>query len=153
MRVNLDGYHYPPLAASAHIQGDVTFEVSAAGQGLVSGHPLLVRSAQDNLKTWSLPPLQSGKYLINYHFQVIGEGVTAEKMVPIGNKFERFFFHLVRAPTKKVIRVCSSDLMLTAPPRHTMVQEGDGIVIDVFVAGLARCIQTEASQVTLASHL
>jgi hypothetical protein len=65
MRVNLDGYHYPPLAASAHIQGDVTFEVSAFGQSLRSGHRLLVQSAKDNLKTWSLPPLQSGTYVIN----------------------------------------------------------------------------------------
>jgi hypothetical protein len=46
----------------------------------------------------------------------------AQKMAPIGNKFARFFLRLVGAPAKKVMLVCSSDLMLTPPPRHTMVQ-------------------------------
>jgi hypothetical protein len=59
--VSIEGFRYPPIAAAARIQGDVTFEVSASGVKLMDGNPLLVSAAQTNLETWALPPPQHGK--------------------------------------------------------------------------------------------
>ena len=53
---------YPPLARSARIQGTVRFTAVIAKDGtiqnlqLVSGHPLLVQSAQDAVKQWLYKP-------------------------------------------------------------------------------------------------
>ncbi len=103
--MNLDDLRYPPLAASARIQGDVAIEVSAAGQQPISGHPLLARAVLANLGTWILPPLEGGKYQINYNFKFIDPSMKWETVL-IGNKLDRFFWRLVKAPTKKTIRSC-----------------------------------------------
>jgi len=53
---------YPPLARSARIQGTVRFTAVIGKDGtiqnlqLVSGHPLLVQSAQDAVKQWLYKP-------------------------------------------------------------------------------------------------
>jgi TonB family protein len=53
---------YPPLAKQARIQGTVQFTVLIGTDGtiqnlqLVSGHPLLVSSAQDAVKQWQYKP-------------------------------------------------------------------------------------------------
>lgn len=59
---------YPPLAAEAHIQGDVMVRVSIDEKGkvtdarAVSGHPLLIASALTTAKEWEFNPfLQNDK--------------------------------------------------------------------------------------------
>lgn len=53
---------YPPLARQARIQGSVRFTAVIAKDGtiqnlqLISGHPLLVQSAQDAVKQWAYEP-------------------------------------------------------------------------------------------------
>ncbi|MFN7925780.1 MAG: TonB family protein [Bryobacteraceae bacterium] len=53
---------YPPLARQARIQGTVRFTAVIAKDGtiqnlqLISGHPLLVQSAQDAVKQWVYEP-------------------------------------------------------------------------------------------------
>jgi len=53
---------YPPLAKQARIQGTVKFTAVIGKDGtiqnlmLVSGHPLLVQSAQDAVKQWVYQP-------------------------------------------------------------------------------------------------
>jgi protein TonB len=53
---------YPPLAKQARIQGTVKFTAIIGKDGtiqnltLVSGHPLLVQSAQDAVKQWVYQP-------------------------------------------------------------------------------------------------
>ncbi len=53
---------YPPLASQARIQGTVRFAVIIDKQGnvadaqLISGHPLLVKSASDAVKQWVYKP-------------------------------------------------------------------------------------------------
>lgn len=68
--VNVEGIRYPPIAAAARIQGDVTFEVSASGVKLMDGNPLLAPAAQTNLETWAPPPPQHGKYQVLYRFKL-----------------------------------------------------------------------------------
>ncbi|MBK5290627.1 MAG: energy transducer TonB, partial [Acidobacteriia bacterium] len=53
---------YPPLARQARIQGVVRFTAVIGKDGaianlqLISGHPLLVQSAQDAVKQWVYQP-------------------------------------------------------------------------------------------------
>src|SRR5207245_3861261 len=52
---------YPDLARQTRIEGAVTLRVSTDGKlvsdvGAVSGHPILVRAATENVKTWELKP-------------------------------------------------------------------------------------------------
>jgi len=152
--VNLDGLRYPPIARQARIRGDVAFEVSALGRKLMSESSLLLsRPAQENLATWTLPPLETGRYLISYHFDFVEEGGMRQVTVPIGNKFERIFRRLFRAPTTRIVSRCYDGRDADPPPRYTAVQDGD-VKIDVFVGSVAGCLQTEeASQVALNSHL
>jgi hypothetical protein len=152
--VNVEGFRYPPIAATARIQGDVIFQVFSADVDLVTGNPILARAAQTNLQTWDLPPF-NGNYLVRYHFELDKEGGAHTKTVPIGNKFGRFFRHLVGAPTQKAVKnYCygSNDPAPDPPPRYAVVSEGD-VKIDVFVGAVARCLNTEASQVAQNSDL
>jgi len=53
---------YPPLARQARIQGQVKFTAIIGNDGtiqnlqLISGHPLLVQSAQDAVRQWVYQP-------------------------------------------------------------------------------------------------
>ena len=85
--VNLDGFRYPTFAAL--IQGDVLFETSLSGRRLVTGLPILAKLADANLETWTLPPLDAGRYLVWYHFSLIGE--PRQLIFPIRSKLDRFF--------------------------------------------------------------
>jgi len=152
LKVNVEAFQYPPLAASAHIEGDVRFEVSLSGQRPVSGHPLLKLAAQSNLGTWNLPPLEDGKYVVDYHFRIL-EPVKKQETVLIGDKLDRFFLRLVGAPTKKVINSCYYDRALAPRTRYTVVKDGSGYSINVFVADHERCLNTETSGTVQVSHL
>ncbi len=152
--VNVEGFRYPRIASQARIAGDVPFEISSSGQKLVTAaSPLLAEPARRNLETWTLPPLDSGKYLVRYHFEFLEDGVK-QKTVPIGSKFGRFFRRLVGAPTEKVVNTCyrADDPTAYPAPRYTVVTDGD-VKIDVFTGTFANCINTEASQIAQNSHL
>jgi|GEM_PF-4621721 len=77
---------YPPLAEQARIQGDVILEVTinesgaVSGIRLVSGHPMLVQAALENVKRWKFHP-----------FEVDGKAVTAQTfvMVTFGSPADR----------------------------------------------------------------
>jgi hypothetical protein len=72
--VNLDGFRHPPIARQVRIQGDVVFKVSPKGGELISSaNPLLTPAAQDNLKTWTLPPVATGAYIVTYHFKILDQ--------------------------------------------------------------------------------
>lgn len=142
LRVNLDNLRYPPLAGFARVEGDVTLEVSAIGQKLVRGNPLLAEVAQANLGTWILPLLAGGKYVIDYHFNLVDPG-TKQETVLIGDKFDRFFLRLVGAPTKKVVSLCYHDPALTPLLRQTVLKEDSDVTVNVFVTAQGSCPMTE----------
>jgi hypothetical protein len=144
IKVNIENFRYPALAASVRIQGDVIFEVSASGHRLVSGHPLLAPAAERNLGTWTLPPIEDGKYTIHFHFQLLDAG-TKQETVLIGDKFDRFFLRLVRAPTKRIVTYCYNDPATEPQTRYTVREEGSDYIIDVFVFALPHCLPTVAS--------
>jgi hypothetical protein len=141
--VNLDGFRYPPIAIQARIQGTVVFRVSANGRELVSSaESLLTPAAEGNLKTWVLPPLTTGSYVVTYHFFLDENAPPRRKSLPIGNGFSRFFRRLVRAPTTKVVDACyqAGDPNPIAP-RFT-VEAGADTRIDVFAGAPPLCLET-----------
>jgi hypothetical protein len=155
--VNLDGFKYPPIARQARIRGVVVFELTAAGRKLLSessgGLPILSNAAGENLTTWTLPPLATGRYLISYHFEFLMDGPCVSprwEAIPIGNKFERFLRRLVRAKTETLVY---RGYTAEDPSPTFTIAKGDDVKIDIFAGALSSCIQTEAAQVALNSHL
>jgi TonB family protein len=74
--VHVESLIYPPLARQARISGDAVLKAQIGSDGRVpspigiSGHPLLLQAAKDNLKKWKF---QSGEYQeteITYHFKL-----------------------------------------------------------------------------------
>jgi TonB family protein len=67
---------YPPVARQARIQGDVVLIAQIGSDGSVSipirksGHPLLLKAAEDNLKTWTFQTGESQEMEITYHFKL-----------------------------------------------------------------------------------
>jgi hypothetical protein len=139
--VNVEGFRYPQLARSAIIQGDVLFEVSASGPRLVSGHPILVPAAQRNLETWTLPLLDTRRYLVSYHFVLLRE--SRRVAVPIGDKLDRLFLRVFHAPTENVHTVEVCDFEAATSMRQTIVKDGDDFVIDVFATSRPACASAD----------
>lgn len=58
-----ESVHYPPLAAQTRISGEVKLHVVVSEAGSVSqvsvlsGHPLLVQAAKDNIQNWKFEPI------------------------------------------------------------------------------------------------
>jgi hypothetical protein len=148
--VNLDGFRYVPIARQARIQGNVVFRVSASGREFVSSaNPLLTPAAEDNLKTWTLPPLANGSYHITYHFVLDVDAPPKLQSVPIGNGFSRFFRRLVGAPTTKTVKTFCYSVRDDPAPSYVIVAEDD-VKIDVTAGALPMCVQTEVAAL---SHL
>jgi protein TonB len=69
---------YPPLARSARVQGTVVLQAIISRQGaienlrMLSGHPMLVRSAIDAVRQWRYRP-----YILN------GEPVEVETQITV----------------------------------------------------------------------
>jgi hypothetical protein len=154
--VNLDGFRYPPIARQARIQGNVVLRVRAGRREIFSSaNPLLTPVAEDNLKTWMLPPLATGNYLVTYHFSILPAG-TKPETVPIGNSFDRFFLRLVHAKTVKVVQRCYNETGTEDAARSTTHEAGGDLLIDVFATTKLGCqATTEGSALALnsPSHL
>jgi hypothetical protein len=66
---------YPPLAQQAAIQGVVTLRVSTDGKRVstidgVSGPPLLVRAATENVKTWEFAPDAPTSFGVTFNYRL-----------------------------------------------------------------------------------
>jgi TonB family protein len=67
---------YPPVARQARISGDAVLVAHIDSDGSVSipirksGHPLLLQSAEDNLKSWKFQTGESQEMEITYHFKL-----------------------------------------------------------------------------------
>ena len=79
MPIHIESLIYPQLARMARIQGDavliahIGFDGSVSVPILKSGHPFLLRAAEDNLKKWKFQAGESQEMEITYHFQVSDE--------------------------------------------------------------------------------
>jgi hypothetical protein len=135
--VNVEGFRYPMIGRSAVIGGDVLFEINASGPKLLSGIPIFATPAHRNLETWTLPPLEHGRYFVRYHFVLLRE--SRQVMVPVGNKVDRFFLRLFHAPTQRAKTMDVCDTEASTAVRQTITKDRDNFVIDVFATSKPAC--------------
>ena len=74
--IHVESLIYSPLARNARIQGDAVLIAYIGSNGSVSitkrksGHPLLLETAEDNLKKWKFQAGESQEMEITYHFKL-----------------------------------------------------------------------------------
>jgi TonB family protein len=78
--VHVESPLYPSLARMARIQGDIVVSALVGTDGHVigvpnapSGHPLLAKAAEENIKTWRFQSGVEGEVKITYHFKMQGK--------------------------------------------------------------------------------
>ena len=68
---------YPRIALAARVSGTVVVEISVEGNSIsgrvVSGHPMLRLAALDAVKYSRLAAQVDGKFIVNFHFVLIGD--------------------------------------------------------------------------------
>jgi hypothetical protein len=111
MAPDLSGLLYPALPRSARIQGTVRFLVASGEIMVVSGHPMLVQHAKDNLGKWAKGLPQEEPTFVNYNFRLLPERWTVREE-PIGDDFDRFFLRLFHRPVTRTIRECVADTVV-----------------------------------------
>jgi len=76
--IHIESFAYPPLARMARIGGDVVMMALIDPEGHVSvpvlppGHPLLVRAAEENIRTWRFQSGPESELKVTYRFKVEG---------------------------------------------------------------------------------
>jgi hypothetical protein len=74
--IHVQSLIYPALGRSARIQGDIVLTAQIGSDGSVSiparnsGHPMLIKVAEDNLMTWRFPKGESHEMKITYYFRL-----------------------------------------------------------------------------------
>jgi hypothetical protein len=148
LRAKVATVHYPPLAVSARIQGDVRLEANSGVVTLVSGHPMLAPLAVDNAKT--LGSIQGQMKLdMTYHFVIIDTNVyNVPTLITVkrGNALERALLRVFGFKTEIVVHGirCEDG---TAPASEIKI---DGAVIEIWVYGRTFCLENDAA--TLAAR-
>jgi hypothetical protein len=134
---------YPPLAKAARIQGDVHIHLNSGVLTLLSGPPLLVRTAVENAKTFG-SILRRGTVDVTYHFVFAGGGTTTV-LTPVtvkrGNAVGRAVLRMFGLKTEKVVlehQCRTSD----APASDLKIS---GTTIEIWVYGRDGCLMTEAA--------
>ena len=71
---------YPPIARTAHIEGNVRVELTTNGESVTSadaesGPPLLYKSALDNVRTWKFVPHKAGTFHVTFRYKIMSSNV------------------------------------------------------------------------------
>jgi TonB family protein len=71
---------YPPLARQARIQGDVSIKITTDGESVLNavaetGHPLLRRAAEENVRTWKFAPHQPNSFNVVFRYHLLPNNV------------------------------------------------------------------------------
>jgi outer membrane biosynthesis protein TonB len=76
---DLEKLNYPALARAARIQGRVKFTIEHGDITLVSGHPILVQAAKDNLQTWAPSQSLDAELEVSYIFRLRPKGRSSRR--------------------------------------------------------------------------
>jgi hypothetical protein len=142
LRSTIKAVHYPPLAEQARIQDDVHLNVKSGVVTLLSGHPILAPTAVESAKAFG--SIQGETDLeMTYHFVLVDTttSVPTSITVPRGNAFERA---VLRVFGRKTIKVVLDDRCQEGPPPANDLKIA-GAVIEVWIFGRTRCLQTDAA--------
>jgi hypothetical protein len=138
----LEGLQYPALARSARIQGTVHFLLKPDGIELVSGHPMLVQIARQNLETWLEPNQLIEPILVGYIFRFSGDASIHinRSEEPVGDALDRFFLRLLHRRTTRVITSEICEPPKSGPVTYRRSVLGGAKQIEVDVPGELPCM-------------
>jgi len=74
---------YPPIARTAHIQGEVRVKITTDGQSVLkaepeTGPPLLWRTSVDNARTWKFVAHTPGIFRVTFRYTFLSGGVEVK---------------------------------------------------------------------------
>ena len=74
---------YPPLARQTRIQGEVSVKVTTDGESVCeavaqTGHPLLRKAAEDNVKTWKFLSHAPSTFNVTFRYKLMESNVEVE---------------------------------------------------------------------------
>jgi hypothetical protein len=74
---------YPPLARQSRIQGEVRVKLTTDGESVrdaaaETGHPLLRKAAEDNVRTWKFVTHTPNTYYVNFRYKLLSDTVDVE---------------------------------------------------------------------------
>ena len=143
LRSKIRAIHYAPLAEAARIQGDVHLHVSSGVVTVLSGNPLLAEIGVKSAKAFG-SVLDEMNLDVTYHFVLVDAAIVPTSItVPRGNVFERAILRMFGLKTEKV--VIDYRCQEGVPPANDL--KIAGAVIEVWIYGRSRCIQTNAETV------
>jgi hypothetical protein len=143
LRSRIGSVHYPPLAEAARVQGDVHLNLNSGVVTILSGPPLLVRTAVESAQAFG-SILGEGEIDVTYHFVFAGGGTTSvltPMTVKRGNALGRAVLRMFGFKTEKVVLEyqCQSSAASASDLKIS------GTTIEVWVYGRDRCVETEAA--------
>jgi hypothetical protein len=143
LRSKIAGVRYAPLAEAARVQGDVHIRLDSGMVFLVSGPPLLAQTAVESAK--AIGSLQGATNCdVTYHFVLVDTAtMPTPTTVKRGNVFERGILRMFGRKTEKVVLEYKCQERFP-PPNIVKVA---GAIIEIWINGRTRCIQTEAAAV------
>jgi hypothetical protein len=143
LRSKIGSVRYAPLAEAARVQGDVHLNLNSGVVTILSGPPLLARTAVESANALG-SILGEGNVDLTYHFVFAGGGTTSV-LVPVsvkrGNAFGRAVLRMFGFKTERVIfeHQCQNG---AAPANDLKIS---GANIEIWVYGRNRCVETEAA--------
>jgi hypothetical protein len=71
---------YPPIARTAHVQGEVRVKFATNGESVTdaeaeTGPPLLHKAAEDNVRTWKFAPHTASTFHVTFRYKIMSNGV------------------------------------------------------------------------------
>lgn len=113
---------YPPLARMAKITGRIEVKLSVKnGEVVVAeakvGHPLLVRAAVENVKSWHFAPETEGTFTATFVYELRGSE-TATMQNPRVEMQLPTFVKMTATPTRAPCNDCEPGAEITGKPRR-----------------------------------
>jgi hypothetical protein len=145
---DLGKLYYPALARAARIQGTVKFTIEHGDIQLVSGHPILVQVAKDNLRTWAPSQSLDAELEVSYIFRLRPQG-SVEQEEPIGSPVSRAFRGLFRMPTTRIVTVerCEEKKSSESIKSFRDASEDGRRAAEITIEPEANCIETTDSYI------
>jgi hypothetical protein len=144
LKSKITAVRYNPLAAQARIQGDVHLKLASGVVTVLSGHPILARTAEENARTLG----STGEMDLTYHFGLADPIIVpTSTIVKRGNALERAVLRMFGRRTEKVVlgHRCESSY---PPPNEIEVHGG---VVEIWIYANVGCLNTQTS--TLVARL
>ncbi len=142
----VEAVKYPALSRLARIQGDVRLHLGPKGPELISGHPLLVPAAMENLK--NLDNLAGADIEVIYHFVLMDSTFrVSRRTVKKGDAFDRLILRALRIKTERVVEESECVEKNTDLPKNRIDLTKNPV--EVWIYGATACLNTQASYIAM----